>query len=187
MHRITRLLALAALLSLCAIAQTTVTGTLELPPGDRLTGNCVIQSMTAVSTPSGIRIIQGASVTVPFTAGLLSVSLFPTDTAVPGGAYYQVTCNAGPQTVNGRKIQPVSWPQKIWRVPTSATPVDISAVEVPDKPPAPGMINFSQINFSGLGNGCLSILNGSGTVFSCGALAAGLTWTQQKAYTWTQF
>lgn len=185
--KILRLAALAALFSLCAIAQTTVTGTLVTPTGDRVSGDCTIQSMTSVSTPSGLRIIPGASVTVHFTAGLLSISLLPTDTAVPGGAYDVVKCAAPVQKVNGRTILPVDWPEKIWRVPTSATPVDVSAVEVPTIPAPSGTVNITQISGSGLPNGCLNNSNGVISVFTCGAMEVGLDWTQWLDFDWTSF
>jgi hypothetical protein len=126
-----RLLALLAL-SLCARATTTVTATITAPTGDLVSGSCSIQAIGPFT--SGAYRVVGAPVVVKFTAGVFSAALTPTDSATPSGQYYKVTCSVPSQTVNGRSVGPFSWGPKIWLVPTSATPLDIGAVEVSTAP-----------------------------------------------------
>jgi hypothetical protein len=117
--------------SLFAQSKTTVTGTLVTPTGDLLTGECSIQSSGPFTT--GSQRVTGTPVVVAFTSGKLSVSLFPT----PTNWWYNATCSAPLQMVNGRQVGPYSWGPKYWVVPTSSTPVDISAVEVSSTNPPP--------------------------------------------------
>lgn len=128
----------------CALAQTTtVTGNFTDLTGDRLNGNCVLQPVGPFSAVAGWRVI-GTPVNVSFTAGAFSVSLAPTDSATPGGQYYKVSCAIPAQTISGRVVGPYSYGPRIWLVPTSATPLDISAVETSTTPPQPSWIVLPQ-------------------------------------------
>ena len=126
-----RVLILAIIATPLWCANTTVTANFIAPTQDPVSGFCTIQAVTAPATNGSYRIV-GAPVQVSFTSGAFSVSLVPTDAQVPGGQYYSVTCTIPSQTVNGHRIGPYPWGPKLWLVPTSATPLDISAVEYPN-------------------------------------------------------
>jgi hypothetical protein len=50
--------------------------------------------------------VIGAPTVVTFSGGALSAALAPTDSAMPSGQYYKVTCAVPKQTVNGHSVGP---------------------------------------------------------------------------------
>ena len=124
-----RLILIFALVAPLWCANTTVTGTLVTPTGDRPNGSCTYRLALPVS--NGVYREIGSPTQVAFTGGSLSVSLLPTDQMTPPGQAYSVTCGVPAQQVNGHAIASYSWGPNYWIVPTSLTPLDISVVELP--------------------------------------------------------
>jgi hypothetical protein len=127
-------LAILLLAALPVLANTTVTGIITVPTGELVSGSCSLQALGPFT--SGAYRIVGAPVVVPFTAGAFAAALTPTDSATPAGQYYKTSCQVPAQRVAGRSIGPYTWGPKYWIVPTSATALDISQVEVVAPPPA---------------------------------------------------
>jgi hypothetical protein len=179
------------LLFIAAIAQaaeTTVTGTITDPAGDLVSGSCTIQAVEPFSATNGWRVV-GAPTTVYFSGGAFSASLVPTDTATPAGQYYKVTCAVPRQTISGRLISGYSWGPVYWLVPTSATSLDISAVEISSPPAAPYMLSPVQISASGLATGvyCLNVMNGAVTgLVACTSGSSGSNphWSTVTSSSW---
>ena len=110
-------------------ANTTVTKTIVAPTGDLPTFSCTFR--LAVPVMNGVYQEVGGATQVQFTGGNLSVSLLPTDTMLPSGQAYSVTCGWPAQQINGHALAPYSWGPNYWIVPTSATPLDLSTVQLP--------------------------------------------------------
>ena len=174
-------------LSLGAQTGTTVTATFAVPiVGVLPNGSCTFQAAATTSTP-GLYRITGPPVTIPFTAGAFAAPFFPTDTSTPGGQYYSVVCGWPAQVANGYRVTAYSWPTAhIWLVPTSAGSVDILGVEVPQKPAATVSVPLAQIDFSGIGNGWLSVLNGHAATTSCVPVSAPAHVSQYSTCTISQ-
>jgi len=154
---------LIPLIAACAFGQmTTITGKIAAPTTDPLNGTCSIQA--AVSFTGGGFEVLGAPIEVKFTAGILRVSLLPTDTVSPPGMYYRAQCRAPLQTINGRSAGPWTSPVWTWAVPTSSSPIDISVVNQ-------GAL-LSVIGVAS-GNYCIAVAGGAVSGLSPGSCASG--------------
>ena len=170
--------------TVCAVAQTTtVTASVRDPAGDPLGGSCAVQAAQQFTAAAGWQVI-GAPMTVPFTAGVFSASLAPTDTATPTGQYYKVTCAVPKQTVNGRSVGPYSFGPAYWLVPTSSTPLDMGTINVSSLPASPSfVVQWQQMApLSGASMGATPIWNGSSWIAGNGA-GATCTWAALEAGT----
>jgi len=159
-----RLLLLLALVFPAFAARTTVTGTLQLANGNFCSGTLSISNPPFTNSDG---FFAGGTFTTPINAtnGSFSVSLEP-------GPYYTVTYVTAPSGC--------APPVEFWSVPTSGTPVDVSAVRsVAPPPPLPNTIPLTYITQSGATTGQCATWNGtnwapaacsatSGTVTSVG-------------------
>jgi hypothetical protein len=167
------LLGTAAILCVSqARAQTTMTGSIRDVTGSAaLTATCTFRA-GAYNSAAGGWIVPGsaASRTVTVTASALSVALTPTDTATPSG-YYEMRCHIPLQTADGRSCEgnsslvsqglcvvgPGDTTPVYIDVPTSASPVDISAHWRTGKPAPPALFTaIAPLLYSGVA-GSLSL------------------------------
>lgn len=108
--KLIRLAALAALLAVCAIGQTTVADTVYLQPGTLWDGQITI-TWPAFTTASGKAIAKGSK-PVTVTNGVLSVALWPSADATPAVAYTAVFLTTSSEGYGDR------WTET-WNVPAS--------------------------------------------------------------------
>ena len=101
------------------IATTTVTDTIYRADGTAATGT-VLVSWPAFSSAMGQTIPSGSTSATITAGGLLSVQLAPNAGATPIGSYYTVVYHLDDGTVS----------REFWVVPSSSTPVHLSAVKV---------------------------------------------------------
>ncbi len=101
-----------------SIATTTVTDTIYRADGTAATGTVLI-SWPAFSSATGQTIPSGSTSVTIATGGLLSVQLAPNAGATPIGSYYTVVYHLDDGTVS----------REFWVVPSSSTPVHLSAVK----------------------------------------------------------
>jgi hypothetical protein len=135
-------------------APVTVTGTLAGPSGDLLTGTCSISATAPFNAADGTWVPgPDFALTVPFINGALSVSLQPTDTAVPQGVSYRMTCNAPAQQVTAtdgkRHMSRGSWGPMTLIVPTSASPVSLNTVQSAPFVSPSAIISWAQMGANG--------------------------------------
>jgi hypothetical protein len=130
-------------------------------------------------TSNGARVQAGSKVFASLADGSISISLIPTDTAVPAGTVYSVVTVAQGKTETS-----------FWNIPTSSTPVTIEDVVVTSSVPNALMVNPSQLAQDGatlnqamlwLGShwGPADLAGGGGAAGATGATgAAGATGPQ---------
>ncbi len=101
-----------------AVATTTVTDTIYRADGTAATGT-VLVSWPAFSSATGQTIPSGSTSATITAGGLLSVQLAPNAGATPIGSYYTAVYHLDDGTVS----------REFWVVPSSQTPVHLSAVK----------------------------------------------------------
>jgi trimeric autotransporter adhesin len=101
-----------------SIATTTVTDTIYRADGTAATGT-VLVSWPAFSSATGQTIPSGSTSATIAAGGLLSVQLAPNAGATPIGSYYTAVYHLDDGTVS----------REFWVVPSSQTPVHLSAVK----------------------------------------------------------
>ena len=178
MRLLTTLMLSAFLLS--AQTRTTLKGVLN-SPGTGLRVSCAVAVTLSGVTTSVV--VAGGSELAPtkyssmLTGGSYSFQLVPNDVITPSGTYYSATfgqCDTGE-----------SWTE-VWVVPTSATPLTISAVRA-SVPTSPSMaVSPAQLTSGGgtAGQGLVwngtsyapTTLSGSGTVTSVACGTSGVSW-----------
>jgi len=135
------------------MALTNVVGTLTLPDGTLYNGNLNISwGSIPWTSDAGTLIPAGPPILYAVKNGVVDINLEPTDgNAVPSGIQYQVLYRpTGSQTV-----------VQYWSVPTSGSPVALSAVIVPAADQDPS-VNYLPIA-GGTLTGKLTLTPGSGT------------------------
>ena len=141
---------------------TTVSDTLYASDGSLAQGAVHIRLRTACIAPGGYVISALSTDTVFVTSGVFSKALVPNDTCVPSGTSYQI--NYDLTTAAGT---PSARLPEIWVVPTSGSPVAISAIRVAVPPPVVPSFSISQLT------GCSVAGQGpvyNGTAFTCQAI-----------------
>ena len=178
MRLIAALLALAAILS--AQTRTTLKGVLN-SPGTGLRVSCAmtatLSGVTTSVTVAGGTELAPTKYSSMLTGGSYSFQLVPNDAITPSGTYYSAAfsqCDTGE-----------AWTET-WVVPTSATPLTISAVRAA-VPASPSMaVSPAQLTSGGAtsGQGLVwngttyvpTTLSGSGTVTSVSCGTFGASW-----------
>ena len=159
------ILALAALAAAAAAqgpAKTTVADTLYDPAGGLATGSITVTAPMSFTSADGYVVYHGAVATGAIAGGQFSLALVPNAGSTPSGSYYRVLVRTGAGSYS-----------EIWIVPSSGTPVRLSAVRAL-LPPTPSFVfAFSQINPPG---GCASneFIEWSGTSWMCNTSAGGM-------------
>ncbi len=188
------LLCVALAIVLCSSllhGQTTVTGTIQAPTGDAVSGSCSIQALGFTSAAGAS--VFGAPVIVKFTAGVFSAVLTPTAGATPSGQYYRAICNIPLQTVAGHSVGPYSDTKpRYWLVPSAPSTVTIRDIEVSSVPSPSLLIQPAQINAAALTNGtyCLQVAGGqvTGLIACTGGGGGGggpISWATLTSATWS--
>jgi hypothetical protein len=132
-------------------ALTTISDMLYDGSGAGVTGTCTYASATGRFLAASNQIV-GEPVAITITGGIFYAKVVPTDTALPPGQYYAVTCSGK----RGWKLSGT------WLVPTSATPIKLSVVWAAS-PPSPGiLIPPQQLSAVGLATGtyCIGVVTG---------------------------
>lgn len=143
-------------LLLCAsawAAPTTIVGTFSLPGGAPATGAAFI--VWGRFTTFDGRVIPGGTLSVPIRSGHLSTALEPNDTALPTGTVYTVTYSFRQGT------------GETWVVPTSGSPVDVTAIATTVPLPPPDTI-FALTQIAGGGATAGQYLTWDGTYWHPG-------------------
>lgn len=115
---------------------TTITDRFFLPNGSPLPGGTIFISVPTAFTSGGnlvAVVTPPANIEVKIARdGTFTVPLYPTDVATPSGVYYVVSYSFG-------------GPIEIWTVPTSGSPVGLSAVRTSPVPIPGGVVALSAI------------------------------------------
>ncbi len=157
---------LTAVLCVASAAQaqalSTVADTITNPDGSHPNGNINIRWQRFQNDATPRAIIPAGQLNVPVVNGAFSVSLTPTDTALPTGLCYQVAFS-----LSGQNSQ--VW----WFVPTSSTPLTLNTVQsyFPCQPNGGGQIALAQLTNSGASVGQVPVW--SGTQWQPGAGGSG--------------
>jgi hypothetical protein len=134
-------------------APTTITGTITGPNGAYPSCRLIITPGFAFTTPDSTFVAQTPPTIVQVSAidGTFSVNLQPNDTSSPANSYYIVRFSCTNQEV-------------LWRVPTSGTSLNFSAVQTSSMPRPPLAIALSQLAPGGATNGQVVKFNGTSWV-----------------------
>lgn len=114
------------------IATTTVTDTVYRADGTTANGTVVV-SWQAFTTSAGQAVPSG-STSATITAGAMSVALVPNAGSTPMGSYYTAVYHLDDGTVS----------KEFWAVPTSQTPVQVSAIKTTVLPTSVAMQTVSK-------------------------------------------
>jgi hypothetical protein len=155
-----RVFLLLAFPVVCLAADSVVSDTLLNLSGGPATCTLTITGQTVTS--EGRRIITSRKSVVANPT--FTVTLVPNDTSSPANSFYHVDYSCG----SNRTFA------ETWRVPTSVTPLSISAVVINTPPPGPGlMFNPSQLTSGGAGTG--QVLTWLGTFWGPATGSGGIT------------
>jgi hypothetical protein len=122
--------------------------------GNGVNGSCTYQAATGRFLGAALVQIVGEPATVKITGGILYLKLVPTDTALPTGQYYSVNCEGN-----------LGWRLSgNWIVPTSSTPLTLSAIWAPVIPTAGVYFPPSSIAQTGASVGMALCWNGTAYV-----------------------
>lgn len=136
--KLLRIFAAAALLAgvgFAQLARTTITDTVYDLAGNPATGSVTIESADTFTSADGHIVAAGTSITVPLVSGQLDVALVPNAGSAPAGSYYIAVYH----------LLPNDSFEEDWIVPSSTSPVQLTAVRAL-LPPSLGLLfAYSQI------------------------------------------
>jgi len=161
---------LIALLSLCVCAfATQITGPIKTPYGTGWSGDILIDCPSGVNAAGDV--IRRWAMKVSVVNGIVNpptgyVDIDPGDAGQPTGR----RCSATYRPSNGGQ----TWPET-WLVPTSASPLKVSQIQVGNAPAPPTPIQPSQIARSGATTGQALVWNGASWL-PANAVAGSAAW-----------